>query len=82
MNKINKKDIDFSKMERVESLSIGLCPNDLYKDDSFKPIYDGDCPESPEVDPDAPVDGKCPINKPIKSSKISFIAHFFKIRYC
>ena len=41
------------------------CKTCLYKDDSFKPIYDGDCPESPEVDPDAPVDGKCPINKPI-----------------
>lgn len=39
MNKINKKDIDFSKMERVESLSIGLCPNDLYKDEETGKIY-------------------------------------------
>ena len=42
------------------------CQVCLYKNSNFKPIYDGDCPDSPDViDPDAPVDGKCPINKPI-----------------
>jgi hypothetical protein len=39
------------------------CKTCLYKNKSFKPKYEGDCPSG--VDPDEPVDGKCPINKPI-----------------
>ena len=42
------------------------CKVCLFKNSNFKPIYDGNCPDSPDViDPDSPVGGKCSINKPI-----------------
>ena len=51
------------------------CKTCLYTDSSFKPIFDGDCPDSPEIiDPDSPVGGQCPINKPIlKNGKCGLI---------
>ena len=51
------------------------CDICLYQNKNFRPIYDGDCPDSPDIiDPDYPVDGKCPKNKPIlKNGKCQLI---------
>lgn len=39
MNKINRNDIDFSKMTKIKNLSFGLYPNDIYKDEENNKIY-------------------------------------------
>ena len=52
------------------------CKSCLYDKKGYRPIYEGDCPESSgdEPDPDAPVGGKCPMNKPIlKDGKCQLI---------
>ena len=51
------------------------CETCLYENSKFKQIFDGDCPDSPEIsDPDSPVDGNCPKNKPIlKDGKCQLI---------
>ena len=51
------------------------CISCLYQNSQFKPIFTGDCPDTPEtIDPDSPVDGKCPIEKPIlKNGKCQLI---------
>ena len=43
------------------------CKTCLYKNSKFRPIFDGDCPDTPEggEDDDLPIDGKCSFNKPI-----------------
>ncbi len=38
MNTINRKEIDFSKMKKIDSLSFGLCPSDIYLDEENKKI--------------------------------------------
>ena len=51
------------------------CKSCLYQNNKYKPIFDGDCPDTPEtIDPDSPVDGKCPIERPIlKNGKCQLI---------
>ena len=50
------------------------CDTCLFENKSFRPIFQGDCPESSEDDPDAPVGGKCPLDKPIlKNGKCQII---------
>jgi hypothetical protein len=52
------------------------CKSCLYDKKGYRPAYEGDCPESSgdDQDPDAPVGGKCPMNKPIlKDGKCQLI---------
>ena len=42
------------------------CKSCLYINKNFKPMFEGDCPDTPEEEgEDTPVDGKCSYNKPI-----------------
>ena len=42
------------------------CETCLYENKNYESIYQGNCPDSSEImDPDSPVDGKCPADKPI-----------------
>ena len=42
------------------------CLTCLYKNSQYQKIFEGDCPNTPEIiDPDSPVEGECPKNKPI-----------------
>ena len=51
------------------------CKSCLYSNRKFNPIFEGDCPDSQETeDSDIPLDGKCPIDKPIlKDGKCQLI---------
>ena len=51
------------------------CRSCLYSRKKFNPIFEGDCPDSPESEDSVPpVDGKCPIDKPIlKNGKCHLI---------
>ena len=51
------------------------CKSCLYSNKKFNPMFEGDCPDSPEIeDSETPVDGKCPIDKPIlKDGKCQLI---------
>ena len=43
------------------------CQICLYENSNYKPIFTGDCPNTEEIidDSDSPIDGECPIDKPI-----------------
>ena len=51
------------------------CDTCLYENKNYKPVYSGNCPDSPDNDdPNYPVDGECPKNKPIlKNGKCELI---------
>ena len=51
------------------------CLTCLYKNSQYKKIFEGNCPNTPEIiDPVSPVNGECPINKPIlKDGKCQLI---------
>ena len=47
------------------------CKTCLYTNSKFTPIFDGDCPDTPEEEgDDTPVEGKCSFNKPILKNGI------------
>ena len=51
------------------------CKTCLYKNKNFKPMFENDCPDTPDEEgDDTPVDGKCSFNKPIlKDAKCQLI---------
>jgi len=51
------------------------CKSCLFSNRKFNPMFEGDCPDSPETeDSETPMDGKCPIDKPIlKNGKCQLI---------
>ena len=51
------------------------CKTCLFNNKKFTPIFDGDCPDTPEEEgEDTPVDGQCSYNKPIlKNGKCQLI---------
>ena len=51
------------------------CKTCLYKNKNFKPMFENDCPDTPDEEgDDTPIDGKCSFNKPIlKDAKCQLI---------